>query len=150
MSEELVKDLPIGAALLIAFFMVLGSSLTLLGCVGLIRFKNFYDRLHMPTLGTTWGVGGIIIASILFFTMTSGRLVIHELLITVFIVVTTPVTLMMLSRGALHRDRSNDWRDLPPELFDLYRAPKEEAAEITPIAEEKADERPQFPEYHSS
>jgi multicomponent K+:H+ antiporter subunit G len=41
----------------------------------------------------------------IFFSVLQTRLVVHEVLIGIFVVVTTPVTLMLLGRAALHRDR---------------------------------------------
>jgi multicomponent K+:H+ antiporter subunit G len=81
-------DLPLWAALLVALLLVLGSGLTLLGAVGLVRLDSFYKRVHSPTLGTTWGTGGILLGSMLFFSMIEGRPVLHELLIAVFVTVT--------------------------------------------------------------
>jgi len=107
-------DLPAWAALLVAFFLILGSGLTLVGTIGLLRLKSFYERMHAPTLGTTWGAGGILIASIICFTVLEERLVLHEILITVFITVTTPVTLMLLARAVLYRDRAASRDSVPP------------------------------------
>ena len=70
-----------------------------------MRFKTFYQRLHTPTLGTSWGAGSIVIASMVFFTVLASRPVIHEILIGIFITVTTPITFMLLGRAALQRDR---------------------------------------------
>lgn len=111
MSE--FADIPLWAALLIAFFLILGSGLTLLGTIGLLRFESFYQRIHAPTLGTTWGAGGILIASMIFFSIVQTRFVLHEILIALFITVTTPVTLMLLARAALYRDRSENSGDVP-------------------------------------
>ncbi|MGH6760987.1 MAG: monovalent cation/H(+) antiporter subunit G [Phyllobacterium sp.] len=99
-------ELPAWAALLTAFLVLLGATLTLIGSIGLFRFKTFYERIHAPTLGTTWGVGAILIASILCFSVLQSRPVVHELLVTVFVTITTPVTLMLLARAVLYRDRS--------------------------------------------
>jgi multicomponent K+:H+ antiporter subunit G len=107
------SDLPAWAALLVAFFLVLGSGLTLTGTIGLLRLKSFYERMHAPTLGTTWGAGGILIASIICFSVMEARPVLHEILITVFVIVTTPVTLMLLARAALYRDRAETKGDVP-------------------------------------
>ena len=108
-------DIPLWAALLVAFFLVLGSTLTLLGAIGLLRFESFYQRVHAPTLGTTWGIGGILIASMIFFSVAESRPVLHEILIALFVTVTTPVTLMLLARAALYRDRmESENGDVPP------------------------------------
>jgi multicomponent K+:H+ antiporter subunit G len=101
-----LDELPAWAALLAAFLLLLGSGLTLLGTIGLVRFKTFYERVHAPTLGTTGGAGSILIASMLVFSVLQSRLVLHELLITAFVTVTTPVTLMLLARAAIYRDRT--------------------------------------------
>lgn len=98
-------DIPTWIAVVIAFFLVLGAALALIGAIGLMRMPTFYERLHAPTLSTSWGTGGIMTASILFFSVASGRLVAHEILIGIFVTVTTPVTFMLLARAALHRDR---------------------------------------------
>ena len=39
-----------------------------------------------------------------------------EVLIAVFLTVTTPVTLMLLGRAALYRDRSENAADVPPPI----------------------------------
>lgn len=101
-----LADLPGWAALLTAFFLLFGSGLALLGAIGLLRFKSFYERVHAPTLGTTWGAGGILIASMICFTALQSRPVLHELVIAVFVTVTTPVSLTLLARAALYRDRT--------------------------------------------
>lgn len=109
-------DLPAWAALLASFLVLLGASFTLVGAIGLVRLKTFYDRLHAPSLGATWGAGGILLGSILFFSVQQSRPVLHEVLIAVFLTVTTPVTLMLLGRAALYRDRSENVADLPPPI----------------------------------
>lgn len=102
-------DVPLWLAIVVVAFLLCGSGLTLLGCIGLVRFSSFYDRLHMPTLGTSWGIGAILIASMLYASFQAGRLILHELLIGFFLFVTAPVTLMMLSQAAALRDNTKDW-----------------------------------------
>ncbi|KKX29331.1 monovalent cation/H(+) antiporter subunit G [Rhizobium sp. LC145] len=101
-------DLPLWAAIAVAFFLLFGASLTLIGAIGFLKLPTFYERIHAPTLGTSWGVGGVMLASMIFFSVTSSRLVVHEVLIGLFITVTTPVTFMLLARAALHRDRAEN------------------------------------------
>jgi multicomponent K+:H+ antiporter subunit G len=98
-------DLPGWAALLTSLFLLVGAGLALTGSFGLLRLGSFYERIHAPTLGTTLGIGSILVGSMLFFSVLEARPVLHELLIGVFMVVTTPVTLMLLARAALYRDR---------------------------------------------
>ena len=107
-------DVPLWAAITGSAFLLLGALLTLVGTFGLVRLPSFYERIHAPTLGTSWGAGGMVAGSIIIFTAGSGRLVLHEILIGIFVTVTTPVTLMMLSRAALYRDRSELNPGVPP------------------------------------
>ena len=107
-------DLPAWAALLVAFLVLAGAAITLIGSLGLLRMRTFYQRLHPPTLGSTLGVALIIAASILCFSVLRSRLSVHELLIGIFVTLTTPVTFMLLARAALYRDRSEKAKDVPP------------------------------------
>ncbi len=106
-------DIPVWAAIAVAFFLLVGSGLALIGAIGFLRLPTFYERIHAPTLGTSWGIGGVMLASMIFFTVSSGRLVFHEILIGIFVTVTTPITFMMLARAALHRDRAEGNGNVP-------------------------------------
>ncbi|RDE09160.1 monovalent cation/H(+) antiporter subunit G [Pelagibacterium lacus] len=108
-----MSDLPLWGSIAFAILVIGGATLTLLGCIGMLRFPSFYARIHAPTLGTSFGMVGIVLASALYFTLIQGRPVLHEILLVVFIIVTTPVTLMLLSRAALHRDRSEGDETVP-------------------------------------
>ena len=112
-------DLPAWAALPTALLLLLGAGLALTGSLGLLRLGSFYDRIHAPTLGTTMGISCVLLASMLFFSVLQTRLVLHELLIAVLMVVTTPVTLMLLARAALYRDRQEGCDEVPPPLPPL-------------------------------
>lgn len=101
-----LESLPPWLMGVVAFLLVLGSTLTLLGAVGLVRLRDFYDRLHAPTLGTSWGAAAILLASLLSWSWVEDRVFLHELVIGICVMVTTPVTLMLLGRAALHRDRA--------------------------------------------
>lgn len=95
-------DLPAWAALTTAVLVILGAGVALIGSIGLLRLGNFYQRVHAPTLGATIGAGAILVASMVFFSALDGRPVLHEILIAVFLTVTTPVTLILLVK-ATHR-----------------------------------------------
>lgn len=103
-----MTDLPIWAAVPVAAFLVIGAALALIGSLGLLRLRSFYDRIHAPTLGTSWGAMATILASIIYFSFQGERVILHEILIGFFIMCTTPVTLMLLGRAALYRDRAEN------------------------------------------
>jgi len=107
-------DLPTCATLLTTLLIVSGAAITLVGSLGLLRLKTFYERVHAPTLGATMGVGFIVLASIVGFSVLQSRLVMHVILTAIFVTVTTPVTLMLLAQAALYRDRIEGEEEGPP------------------------------------
>ncbi len=106
-------DVPAWAAIIVVALAVIGSALSLLGAVGLVRLKTFYERVHAPTLGATLGMALILLASIVWFTTMERRFMPREILIGLFLTVTTPVTLILLARAALFRDRTEGAEDTP-------------------------------------
>jgi multicomponent K+:H+ antiporter subunit G len=98
-------DLPAWAALVVGLLVLAGAGFTLIGSLGLLRLKTFYDRVHPPTLGSSMGMALVVLASIVCFSVLRSRLSVHELLIGVFLTLTTPVAFMLLARAALYRDR---------------------------------------------
>lgn len=106
-------DVPAWAAIIVVALAVIGSALSLLGAVGLVRLKTFYERIHAPTLGATLGMALVLLASIVWFTAVERRFMPREILIGLFLTVTTPVTLILLARAALFRDRTENVEDTP-------------------------------------
>lgn len=90
----------LGLQLIVAFFLLTGSFFALMGSIGLFRFGDFFMRLHGPAKATTLGVGGVLIASMLYFSFTQGQLHLHELLVTLFLIISAPVSAYMLSIAA--------------------------------------------------
>lgn len=95
-------------AVLTSVFLVVGAAVTLIGSLGLLTLRSFYERVHAPTLGTTLGTACIAIASMIYFSALGTRPVLHELLIIVLITATTPVGLMILVNAARVRDKSEN------------------------------------------
>jgi multicomponent K+:H+ antiporter subunit G len=110
MSEGM--EVPVLSAVLMALLLVGGAGITMIGSLGLLRLKTFYERVHAPTLGTTLGTTCIALASMTYISTVGSRLVVHELMIIAFVTVTTPISLMVLVRAAVLRDRSGN--EAPP------------------------------------
>jgi multicomponent K+:H+ antiporter subunit G len=89
---------------LTATLLVAGAAITLIGALGLVRLRSFYQRVHPPTLGTTLGVTCVALASMIYFSALGTRPILHEILILIFVTVTTPITLTILVRAARFRD----------------------------------------------
>lgn len=133
-------DLPLWVAIPVALLLVIGSSLVLLGALGLVRLRTFYQRLHAPSLITSWGTGSIVLAAMIFYSAIDGKPVLHEILVGVFIMITTPITMLLLGRAALQRDRGEGRTDLPAPLSEDPEAPQSEkpAAAEKPATKAKA------------
>ena len=61
----MTETLPLWLEILAALLLVLGGVFVLVGALGMLRFPDFYMRLHAPTKATTLGVGGLLLASML-------------------------------------------------------------------------------------
>ncbi|MCB1567956.1 MAG: monovalent cation/H(+) antiporter subunit G, partial [Xanthomonadales bacterium] len=79
------------AELLISAMLLASSVFIVLGSLGLLRFRDFFQRLHAPTKATTIGVGCLLIASIFYHPLISGHSSPRELLITLFLFITAPI-----------------------------------------------------------
>ncbi|HUX83102.1 MAG TPA: Na+/H+ antiporter subunit G [Halothiobacillus sp.] len=100
------------ADLAIAGLIVLGSLFVLLGSIGLVKFPDFFMRLHAPTKASTLGVTAILLASALFFSFRTDTPSVHEVLIIVFLWVTAPISALMLASAARHEPSTE------PEMLD--------------------------------
>lgn len=92
------------AAIPVALLLVVGASIVLTGALGLLRLPTFYQRMHGPAIIVTLGAGSLLLASMVYFTVAQSRLVIHEIIIGVFLLLTAPVVAMTVTRAALYRD----------------------------------------------
>lgn len=90
------------ADILISALLVAGGIFGLIGSYGLIRLPDPMSRLHAPTKAATLGVGAVLIASMLYFAVHQGRISWHELLITLFLLLTAPITGHFLAKANIH------------------------------------------------
>lgn len=122
--------------LLISLLIVTGGVFVIVGSLGLIKLPDLMTRLHAPTKATTLGVGGALIASMLYFFGVEGTLSIHEVLITLFLFITAPVTAHFIAKAHLHQHRARKdelpatGRSLGWSTFDA--APDDESVGETP------------------
>jgi len=98
-----MSEIPAWAALPAALLLIAAGLLAAVGAWGLVRLPDFFARMHPPAMGSTLGAGCVLIASMLVSSAVASRPVVHELLITVFIVMTAPITAMLLASAALYR-----------------------------------------------
>jgi multicomponent K+:H+ antiporter subunit G len=91
-------------ALAAALLLFVGATIVLIGALGLLRLRTFYQRIHGPAITITLGAGGILLASMVVFTAAQSRLVVHEVIIALFLLATAPVVSMLVMRAAVYRD----------------------------------------------
>ena len=100
------------AEILISAALVVSGIFGFVGSYGLVKLKNTMQRLHAPTKATTLGVGGVLVASMIFFFAETGHISVHELLITLFLFLTAPITANFIAKTYIARNLTQN--DLPP------------------------------------
>ena len=102
--------------ILIVLCLIFSGIFGLVGSFGLIKLGDPMSRLHAPTKATTLGVGGVLIASMLHSVVIEGHVSVHELLITLFLLLTAPITAHFIAKAHIHRHVKPE--DLPPSGRD--------------------------------
>ncbi|QIB33065.1 Na+/H+ antiporter subunit G [Ancylobacter pratisalsi] len=101
------------AELTVAALILIGAFFILVGSIGLVKLPDTMRRLHGPTKATTLGIGSLLIASMLYFLTQHGQISFHELLITLFLFLTAPVSANMIAKAHILRSKEERSR-LPP------------------------------------
>lgn len=105
------------AELLISISLVISGIFGFVGSYGLIKLRSTMQRLHAPTKATTLGVGGVLIASMIYFFADTGYLSIHELMISLFLFLTAPIIANFIAKTYMVR---NVRREELPESGGQY------------------------------
>lgn len=113
MTEPAV--LPLWLEVIVAVLVLAGASMALLGALGLLRLKTFFERVHAPSIIATMGCWLIMHGTVIYFSVVDHRLALHALLIAVFVAVSVPITSVFLMRAALFRARQMG-QDVPQSL----------------------------------
>ena len=115
-----IADLPAWAALPVALLLVLGATVVVTGALGLLRLPTFYQRMHGPAITVTLGAGCLLLASMVYFTAAQSRLVVHEIIISAFVLMTAPVVAMTIMRAAVYRDLRARRHEAGATAGDVY------------------------------
>ncbi|HMU55733.1 MAG TPA: Na+/H+ antiporter subunit G [Nitrospira sp.] len=99
----------------VSALLLVGSFFILVGAVSLVRLPDFFMRLHGPTKATTLGVGGMLLAAVVHAV---DGFTVRELLITLFLFVTAPVSAYLLGQVGLRR-RVTSRAPLPKDFSGL-------------------------------
>lgn len=87
--------------ILLVALLAISSFFIFVGSLGLVKLDDFFKRLHGPTKASTLGVGCILLASIGYHAVLGEGLQPRELLITVFVFITAPISAHMMAKAAL-------------------------------------------------
>ena len=120
---------------IVSLLILVGAAFALLGSIGLARLPDFFTRLHGPTKATTLGVGGALLASVLYSAAFKNNLSLHELLISMFLFLTAPITAHFLAKAHIHR-HVDPARELPQadgHGWGTFEAPHDAAAEMKAV-----------------
>lgn len=100
-------------------FMAIGLAFDLLGCLGLVRLPDVYNRLQASTKAVTLGTCSILFGTFLIVGFTAAGM--KSLLCLVFLILTSPVAAHAIARGA-HRAGVKLWEK---SVIDRYAEDKE-------------------------
>ena len=101
---------------IVAGLLVTSAVFVLVAAWGLVRLKDFYQRMHPPALVFVWGSWCVTLASIIYFSALKHGPDLHVWLIIILLSITMPITTVLLARAALFRDRRSGDEALPPPL----------------------------------
>ncbi|OTG97101.1 Na+/H+ antiporter subunit G [Acinetobacter sp. ANC 4654] len=101
--------------ILVSIFLLIGAFFTLVGGIGMVRLPDLFMRLHAPTKSSTLGLGSFLIAAIIFAAF-NGRFGFAEILITLFIFITAPVSANLMAQAALHLRLRSTSGEVPESL----------------------------------
>ena len=107
--------LPLWVDITVSVLALCGAVIALLGSLGLLRLKSYFERVHAPSIIATMGCWCIMHGTIVYFSLQGQGLALHALLIALFVAITVPVTNIFLMRAALFRARRAG-NDVPPSL----------------------------------
>lgn len=108
-------ELPLWLELSTAALLITSSLFALIGAIGLVRLKDYFQRMHPPALASTIAAWCVSLASILYFSWLKQSPVLHAWLIPILLSITVPVTTLLLARAALFRKRASG-EDVPDEV----------------------------------
>ncbi|MDE1181571.1 Na+/H+ antiporter subunit G [Paraburkholderia sp.] len=100
-----MSELPVWTQVIVGVLLLLGSLFALVGAIGMVRLKDFFQRMHPPALASTLGAWCVALACVVFFSAREHGLVLHAWLIPILLAITVPVTTLLLARAALFRKR---------------------------------------------
>ena len=95
----MTHDIPLWIEIIVSILIVLSGIVSLIGNLGLVKLKYFRRRIHAPTLGNSLGLWFLMVASMIISYILGDRLFFHEMLVVIFIFMTSPISWTLLMRS---------------------------------------------------
>lgn len=86
---------------LVAILLILGAFFAFVAALGVIRFPDFYMRMHAATKAGAFGATLLLLAAALHFGSVRG--IVTASFIIIFFYLTTPVAAQTLAQAAYYR-----------------------------------------------
>jgi len=87
---------------IISILLLVGGCFILVGSIGLVKMPDFFMRLHGPTKATTLGMALLLISAMMLLSSTQETLSVKEILISLFLLLTAPISAYMMIKSAIH------------------------------------------------
>ncbi|OHU89336.1 MULTISPECIES: Na+/H+ antiporter subunit G [Pseudoalteromonas] len=87
---------------IISILLLIGGFFVLVGSIGLVKMPDFFMRLHGPTKATTLGMASLLTAAMIYFSQLQDGISAKEVLISIFLLLTAPISGYMLIKSAIH------------------------------------------------
>jgi multicomponent K+:H+ antiporter subunit G len=106
-----MNDLPLWVTIPGTVLLVISGITTLIGSFGLLRLRDFFQRMHGPSMTNTVAAGAALVVSMLVSSSVAARPIVHELVITLLVGASAPITSILLVQAALYRNRARHSED---------------------------------------
>lgn len=119
---EIIKDI---VSLIAAIFIFLGSIIALISAIGIVKFQDVFLRSHASTKSSTLSVLLTVVGVLIYFIVNSGFFSVRLLLSLVFINLTSPVGMHLISRAAYRNGAYMYRKDDAPRQSTILLSQKE-------------------------
>lgn len=118
--------------IVLSILLLCGCTFILLGALGLVKLSTFFKRLHAPTMASTLGISCVLVSSVCYHIFLGQDPQPRELLITIFLFITAPISAHMMAKAALAL-----LMETRPSLPGHERAEEEQLPPPEPVREKQ-------------
>ena len=94
----------------------LGTFFAFAAALGILRMPDLFLRMSMTTKAATFGVGSMLVASIIYFDELG--IATRAAAIIIFLLLTAPVSAQMIGRAGYIDDETQIWEKTTPNELD--------------------------------